>query len=95
MIDEKSENRVLEKAKEILEADNKPMQEESPLEKAERLNKDTKEMMEQIAKDKNEYQSARANDRMTGRGVMVAPPKSQEEQDKENAKAMAKRLLGY
>jgi hypothetical protein len=32
---------------------------------------------------------------MTGRGVIVAPPKSQEEQDKENAKAMAKRLLGY
>ena len=94
-MDDKQEVETMQKAKEILAADNKPMQEESPLEKAERLNKDTKEMMEQISKDKNEYQSARANDRMTGRGVMVAPPKTQEEQDKENAKAMAKRLLGY
>jgi 4-diphosphocytidyl-2C-methyl-D-erythritol kinase len=94
-MDDKQEVETMQKAKEILAADNKPMQEESPLEKAERLNKDTKEMMEQISKDKNEYQSARANDRMTGRGVIVAPPKSQEEQDKENAKAMAKRLLGY
>ena len=86
---------VMQKAKEILAADNKPMQEESPLEKAERLNKDTKEMMDKIAKDKSDYESARANDRMTGRGVLVQPPKTQEEQDKETAKAMAKKLLGY
>ncbi|MCK9371371.1 hypothetical protein M0R04_15765 [Candidatus Dojkabacteria bacterium] len=91
---EKQEVELMQKAKEVLAADNKVMQEESPLEKAERLNKDTKEMMDKISKDKSEYETARANDRMSGRGVLVQPPKSQEEQDLETAKALAKRLLG-
>jgi len=88
------EEETMQKAKEILDADNKPMLEESPLEKADRLNKDTKAMMEQIAKDKSEYESARANDQMSGRSILTKPPLSQEEQDKETAKGMAKKLLG-
>ena len=93
-MDEKQEVELMQKAKEQLEADNKEMPPESPLEKAERLNKDTKAMMEQIAKDKSEYENARANDRMSGRSILTPPPKTQEELDKETARQMAKNLLG-
>lgn len=88
------EDRLIEVAKEHLEANDKVMQEESPLEKAERLNKDTKEMLERFSKDKSEYENLRANDRMSGRGVLVHAPKSQEEQDHEFALQMKKQLLG-
>ena len=91
---EEQEIETMQKAKEILAADNKPMLEESPLEKADRLNKDTKAMMDQIAKDKSEYESARANDQMSGRSVLVKPPKTQQELDRQTAEDMKKRLLG-
>jgi len=85
---------IMQKAKEQLEADKKEMVEESPLEIAERLNKETKEMMETIKKDKDEYERARANDRMSGRSILTPPPKTQEEVDAATAEEMRKRLLG-
>jgi len=94
-MDEKEEKELMQKAKEQLAADNKPMQEESPLEKADRLNKETKEMLERMEKTKSEYEFARANDQMSGRGVLVTPPKSQDQKDKDEADAMAKQLLGH
>ncbi|MDD4110486.1 MAG: hypothetical protein PHS54_02915 [Clostridia bacterium] len=94
-MDEKEEKELMQKAKEQLAADNKPMQEESPLEKADRLNKETKEMLERMEKTKSEYEFARANDQMSGRGVLAIPPKSQDQKDKDEADAMAKQLLGH
>jgi len=88
------QDELMQKAKEQLEVDNKVMIEESPLDKAERLNKETKEMMDKIAKDKSEYETARANDRMSGKSILTAPPKTQEEIDKATADAMRARLLG-
>jgi len=93
-MDEKEETELLQKAKEQLAADNKPMQEESPLDKADRLNKETREMLERMEKTKSEYESARANDQMSGRSILATPPKSQEQRDKEEAQNMAKNLLG-
>jgi len=93
-MEENIEVELMQKAKERLEADNKEMPPESPLEKAERLNKDTKEMMEKIEKTKSEYEHARANDQISGRSILTRAPKTQEEKDKETAMQMAKNLLG-
>jgi len=94
MVDEKEEKELLQKAKEQLDADNKPMKEESPLDKADRLNKETREMLDKMEKTKSEYEFARANDQMSGRAILATPPKNQEQRDKEEAQAMAKNLLG-
>jgi hypothetical protein len=94
MVDEKEEKELLQKAKEQLDADNKPMKEESPLDKADRLNKETREMLDKMEKTKSEYEFARANDQMSGRAILATPPKSQEQRDKEEAQNMAKNLLG-
>ena len=91
---EKQETELMNKAKETLAADNKTAPEESPLDKVERLNKDTKEMLDKITKERFDYEHARANDQISGKSILNTPPKTQEEQDKEEAKVLAKGLLG-
>jgi hypothetical protein len=93
-MEEEKREELMKKAEEILEADNKEIPAESPLDKAERLNKETKEMMEKIEKDKSEYENQRANDQMKGRSILTAAPKTEEEKDKQVAEDMAKGLLG-
>jgi hypothetical protein len=89
------EERLIEVAKEQLEATDKVMAPlESPLDRAERLNTETKQMMEKIAKDKSDYENARANDQMKGRSVLTQPPKTQEDLDHDLALSMKKMILG-
>ena len=93
-MEDEQEAELMQKAKETLAADNKEMPEESPLDKVERLNRDTKELLAKAEKTKSEYEHARANDQLSGRSVLAKPPKTQEEADKEEAARLAKNLLG-
>ena len=81
------EDKLEEKVGELKEAKTGEPKKETPMQEAKRLNKETKDMLEQLQKEKQGLEEIRASNLLDGKGLggETNKEKTQEEKDQEDA----------